>query len=124
MKKKYIIIGCIVLVLIAASVITFLIINSKYTVTFNTDGGTTIEKIKIKKGENRNKASKTIEEPSDTTIDNQEDPNIKNLKIGTSFKAIGKYSFYNAKLSSLTLGSNITYLEDYSMYKLSVPKLV
>lgn len=52
MKKKYIIIGCIVLVLIAASVITFLIINSKYTVTFNTDGGTTIEKIKIKKGEN------------------------------------------------------------------------
>ena len=35
---------------------------------------------KIKKGENRNKASKTIEEPSDTTIDNQEDPNIKNLK--------------------------------------------
>ena len=53
-----------------------------------------------------------------------ETANIKNLKIGTSFKAIGKYSFYNAKLSSLTLGSNITYLEDYSMYKLSVPKLV
>lgn len=35
---------------------------------------------KIKKGENRNKANKAIEEPEDNTIDNQEDPNIKNLK--------------------------------------------
>lgn len=52
MKKKYIIIGGIALVLIAALVITILIINSKYTVTFNTDGGSVIEKIRIKKGEN------------------------------------------------------------------------
>lgn len=52
MKKKYIIIGSIVLVLILSLVITFLIINSKYTVTFNTDGGTVIEKMRIKKNEN------------------------------------------------------------------------
>lgn len=52
MKKKYIIIGGIALALIIILVITFLVINSKYTVTFNTDGGSVIEKIRIKKGEN------------------------------------------------------------------------
>ncbi len=60
MKKKKIIIGLILLTLLIACILFFLISGRKYTVTFNSNGGTAVESIKVKKNH-------MIEEPKNPT---------------------------------------------------------